>query len=58
VRGQAAFEDDEDQADIANGEEGLLPVVVQDVGEWFAIDDSNGRVSLVSQIRLLAATTF
>lgn len=40
--GQAAFEDDEDQAHVADGQEGLLPVVLQDVGEWRAIDDPYG----------------
>jgi hypothetical protein len=40
--GKAAFEDDEDEAHIADGQEGLLPVVLQDVGEWCAVDDSNG----------------
>jgi hypothetical protein len=39
------FKDDEDEADVAQGEEGLLPLESQNVADGNAVDETNNDLS-------------
>lgn len=45
MRNPNTFEDDQDQANISNGKESLLPWVFQDVGQGFSINNPNGNLA-------------